>query len=446
MAHLASVADNSATALKSPRMRFIEQAFDIDSLLAKPLFAHLATCGQAGPCETPLWFLWEDEALWMIAGSSSGFVKRLRNDARAAIGIVDFDLERGFLRHLGFRGSATIEPMDGERRTRLVRRYLGSEDQWSPWFRQAIVDRQDVLIRFIPETAVARDQSYFRYCDSTNTLPALERSEFLQGWHARFPGTTSATFWYGNIAGDGRSSYALLVDDVASLPRLETVVDLACGDGYLLAMLAERLPAAAIVGIDITPEELELASNRHLPQNVRLSGGRAEALPLPDAGADAVVCHMALMLFDNAQSVVDELARVIRPGGVFAAVLGPAPGSSELVTQYGALLHEAEHAESLPPLRVGDPATNTEQSLLTLFSGDAWSELIVDDVTLSFEGSDEQIKATLLGMYNVARLSDRGRAELARRLSSIIFERRQTGLSTECALGLRHLVVRRTRN
>jgi nitroimidazol reductase NimA-like FMN-containing flavoprotein (pyridoxamine 5'-phosphate oxidase superfamily) len=150
-------------------MRFIERDFDIDSLLAKPLFAHLATCDRAGPCETPLWFLWEEEALWMIARSSSGFLRRLRNDARASIGIVDFDLERGYLRHLGFRGSATIEPMDDERRTRLVRRYLGPQERWSPWFRQAVIDRQDVLIRFIPQPAVARDQSYFRYGDSKNT-------------------------------------------------------------------------------------------------------------------------------------------------------------------------------------------------------------------------------------------------------------------------------------
>jgi hypothetical protein len=81
--------------------------------------------------------------------------------------------------------------------------------------------------------------------------------------------------------------------------------------------------------------------------------------------------------------------------------------------------------------------------LRTLFSRDAWSELRTDDVSLRFEGSDEQITATLLAMYNVARLSEQGRAALAKRLSSSLFERRQPGLSTEFALGLRHLVVKR---
>jgi SAM-dependent methyltransferase len=424
-------------------MRVVERDFDIDTFLAKALIAHLATCGRAGASETPVWFLWEEEALWLIARSSSGFAKRLRDDRRAAIGVVDFDLERGYLRHLGFRGVATIEPMDVQRRTRLVTRYLGSEEQWNPWFREAVVDRQDVLIKFVPQTAVARDQSYFRHGDSKNRLPALDGTEFLCEWHSRYAGTTSATFWYGCIAGDGRSSYALLVDDVAAAPRAESIVDLACGDGYLVELLAHRFPLAQISGVDMTVEELAFARGRGLPENVSLSAGRAEALPFADATVDAVVCHMALMLFDDARSVVKELARVIRPGGIFAAVLGPAPGSSDLVARYGSLLREAEAAERLPPLQVGDEATHAQDSLRALFADDLWSDVCVDEIALRFDGSDDQIKATLLGMYNVARLSEKGADELARDLGTELLRRRRAGESTECTLGLRHLVVKR---
>jgi hypothetical protein len=146
-------------------MEVIEGEFDIGSFLTKPLLAHLATHDEAGAYETPVWFLWESEALWMIASSSSSFHKRLRIDPRVAIGIVDFDLHRGFLRHLGLRGKATVEQMDAGRRTRLVRRYLGPEDGWNKWFRESVIDRQDVLLKFVPTTAVARDQSYFRFGD-----------------------------------------------------------------------------------------------------------------------------------------------------------------------------------------------------------------------------------------------------------------------------------------
>jgi SAM-dependent methyltransferase len=272
---------------------------------------------------------------------------------------------------------------------------------------------------------------------------ALEGAHFLREWHAHYAGTTSSTFWYGRIADDGRSSYALLVDDVAQLPSPATVVDLACGDGYLLAQLCERMPAAELVGIDMTRAELELALQRELPQNVKFLIGSAETLPLAPASVEAVVCHMAFMLFENARGVVEELARVLRPGGMFAAILGPAPGSSELVARYGTFLHEAEETEKLPPLHVGDAAAHSVESLRALFVGDAWSALRIDDVRLSFGGSDEQIQETLLGMYNVARLSKKGRDALAVRLANEIRRRREEGATTECTLGLRHLVVRR---
>jgi SAM-dependent methyltransferase len=278
-----------------------------------------------------------------------------------------------------------------------------------------------------------------------NPLLSLEGSDFLRAWHARYAGAASSAFGYGRTEGDARSSYDLLVDDAAALQHVATAVDVACGDGHLLELLARRLPSAQIVGIDMTPEELAIARGRGLSENVRLVTARAEALPLPDASADAVVCHMALMLFDDARSVVNELARVIRPGGIFAAVLGPAPGNSEFVARFGALLREAEAAEQLPPLHVGDPMTFAEDSLRAIFASDAWNSVRIEQFALRFEGSDDQIQATLLAMYNVARLSDDGRAKLEQRLEDEMLERRQTDQPTECVLSLRHLVAVRER-
>jgi SAM-dependent methyltransferase len=272
-------------------------------------------------------------------------------------------------------------------------------------------------------------------------LREFEGSEFLRAWHARYPGVATVAFGYGRIAGDNRSSYDLLVDDVAALSQVTTAIDLACGDGYQLALLAQRLPSAQLIGIDMTPEELGVARDRGLPDRVQLLAARAEALPLSEGSADAVVCHMALMLFDDARTVVNELERVIRFGGIFAAVLGPASGSSELVARFAALLREAEATEKLPPLRVGDPATFAEESLRALFANGAWNDVRVDEFQLQFEGTDDQIQATLLSMYNVARLSDEGRTELTRRLKAEMLERRQASETTECVLGLRHLVA-----
>ncbi len=140
----------------------LESDFDIDGFLARPLFAHLATLGESGPCDSPVWFLWELGALWIISDSKSSLPKRLMAEPRCAVNILDFDLERGFLQQVGMRGSASILASDGARLERLVCRYLGAKETWNPWFQGNVIARQDVLVRFEPATVVARDQSYFK--------------------------------------------------------------------------------------------------------------------------------------------------------------------------------------------------------------------------------------------------------------------------------------------
>src|SRR4051812_2315254 len=94
-------------------------------LLARPLFAHLATASAAGPRESPVWFLWEDESVWITGNyRTDTFPSRIELDGRCAIGIVDFDRMTGVVQHLGFRGRARLEPHDAEKVKRLLARYL----------------------------------------------------------------------------------------------------------------------------------------------------------------------------------------------------------------------------------------------------------------------------------------------------------------------------------
>jgi hypothetical protein len=138
---------------------------EIDEFLARPLFAHLATALDGAPRDSPVWFLWEDEAIWIIASRATDtFPDRIAQEPRCAIGIVDFDPACGLVQHVGFRGRATVEPFDAERAGRLLKRYLGDhEDAWDERFRSTIADHADdgnVLVRFSPHTAVSRDVSY----------------------------------------------------------------------------------------------------------------------------------------------------------------------------------------------------------------------------------------------------------------------------------------------
>ncbi len=133
----------------------------LDRLLARPLFAHLSTASVSGPRESPVWFLWEDDALWMIGNyKTDSFPKRIDRDPRCAVGIVDFDVSRGMVQHAGFRGRARLEGHDRDRMKRLLRRYLGEEIVWDARFVEILDDRDYVFVRFVAETVVVRDQSY----------------------------------------------------------------------------------------------------------------------------------------------------------------------------------------------------------------------------------------------------------------------------------------------
>ena len=143
---------------------------DLEEFLTRPLFAHLATVSENGPQDSPVWFLWEQSALWIIAVlEENTFHERIRRDSRCAVGIVDFDCGSGLVQHVGFRGRATLEPWDAERAKRLLSRYLGEDE--TKWHRERFLegleDRDTQLfVKFEPETGVVRDQSYHSSCSA----------------------------------------------------------------------------------------------------------------------------------------------------------------------------------------------------------------------------------------------------------------------------------------
>ncbi|WP_424933969.1 pyridoxamine 5'-phosphate oxidase family protein [Amaricoccus macauensis] len=141
-------------------------SFDPDVLLERPLMATLSTIGPSGPCNAPVWYVWEDNALWMLGSDTGSSVRRLREDPRCAVEIVDYQNAAGILLHLGFRGSASIEPSCPARFRRLLSRYLDPEEaSWNPWFIETVArmdDPDNRWIRLAPESTFTNNVSYFR--------------------------------------------------------------------------------------------------------------------------------------------------------------------------------------------------------------------------------------------------------------------------------------------
>ncbi len=140
--------------------------FPPEAVLHKPLMANLATTTPDGaPRNAPVWFLWEDGALWIPATEGGSSTRRLRRDPRCAVEVVEFDRPAGILLHLGLRGRAEVVAMRPALFRRLLRKYLGPEPDWNPWFIDAIagIDAPDGrLIRLVPDSTFTNNVSYFR--------------------------------------------------------------------------------------------------------------------------------------------------------------------------------------------------------------------------------------------------------------------------------------------
>jgi hypothetical protein len=138
--------------------------FNINEFLTQPLMAHLAIGSPDGARESPVWFLWEEGSVWLVGNSRDTFPQRIRQDPRCAIGTVQFNADSGVLRHVGIRGVAEILPLNEDRLRGLLRRYLGEDEaRRDPCFRRNIMEGLDLMVRVIPGTIVAREQSYFKH-------------------------------------------------------------------------------------------------------------------------------------------------------------------------------------------------------------------------------------------------------------------------------------------
>lgn len=96
----------------------------------------------------------------------------------------------------------------------------------------------------------------------------------------------------------------------------DRVFDLACGTGDLA--LAAAASGAAVVGLDLTWRMIELAAAKTPPGDraaVRFVAGDMGALPFAARTADVVTTGYGLRNVPQLDGAIDEIARILRPGG-----------------------------------------------------------------------------------------------------------------------------------
>ena len=107
------------------------------------------------------------------------------------------------------------------------------------------------------------------------------------------------------------------------------VLDVACGTGDMAVSLVER--GCTVTGVDISEEMLAIA--RQKAPIVTFMIADAEHLPFPDASFDAVTCAFGVRNFVHLEQGLNEMLRVLKPGGQLV-VLELATPDSPLVKPF----------------------------------------------------------------------------------------------------------------
>ena len=256
-------------------------------------------------------------------------------------------------------------------------------------------------------------------------------SRFLMSTHDAIPGITENVLSSGKTP-DGRSSYEVLADAALLRPGM-TVIDLACGSGPLLALVSSRIgPSGHAFGIDLNGSELALAEKRlRSCGNVEFRRESADSLSVPDSSADAVLCHMALMLFQPPDPVLSEIARTLRPGGILAGVLPGLNGGNALFSALRETLSETV-GKDVPAerrLALGNRETGNALLLKDLLSktGHFEDSLRVVDFEVVFRDVPESLSERFLPFfYYTALLSESAKKELHHTWTSL-FRNRMDG-------------------
>jgi ubiquinone/menaquinone biosynthesis C-methylase UbiE len=142
---------------------------------------------------------------------------------------------------------------------------------------------------------------------TSQQIPGSFKEMERMGWHER------ARSYDEQVGRRTRTVAARLVEAVGAGSG-QRFLDVCCGPGYSAGEATAS--GADALGIDIAPAVVEEA--RRLFPKAIFRVGDAEALDVADTSLDAVVCAFGMLHLPQPERAIDEVFRVLRPGGRYA--------------------------------------------------------------------------------------------------------------------------------
>lgn len=155
------------------------------------------------------------------------------------------------------------------------------------------------------------------------TLTDLYSSDFVAGLFDSMSSTYGLTNYVSSFGFTERWRHRC-VEQLPIHAELKNGYDLMTGMGELWASLDQRFEKATVTALDISPIMLVQAEKNASRYPYKISLQQADVLQndIPDDCADFIVCSFGLKTFNEIQlgKLADEVARLLKPGGVFSFI------------------------------------------------------------------------------------------------------------------------------
>ncbi len=175
-------------------------------------------------------------------------------------------------------------------------------------------------------------------------------------------------------------------------------IDICCGSGVITETIVEHNAPAVVVGVDVSPEQINFARRHRSHPSVTFETSDAMSLPFADASFDVAVCGLGLNYIPNPVQGLEEFQRVIRPGGNLAVYVWDYEHGAKFLREFWDAAAEVDREGTVFDQARRFPMC-TKDGLRTLFEQTKLQDITLHtlDVVTRFTSFDDYWEPLLTG-------------------------------------------------